>query len=498
MQRRATTLTSDAAFLALGGIALPAGAILSLTVLARVIPKAELGGYQQLCLLYAIVAPLLLGGIPAALLYFIPRSEDDEERRRWVVESYLVLGAFGLLASAAVFLARGAIAEGLNNPGLSPAIALYSPYLFFAFVVAVMPNALIPAGHARGAAALNGIAGVLHAAALVVAGLIRPDAEALGLAASCSMGLLALASITVVVRRLSLRWPRRLRLARWRALLGYGVPLALTGLAAKLGYQFDRVVVTTHFDASHYAIYALGAVEIPVAIVLQQAVNSVLVPEMASRYAAGDRAGMVRLWKEAIRKSSLVLLPMFTFLAVTSSQLVYVLYGPRYGQVTEIFRIYLLLLPVRVATYGLITLAIGRTRINLAASILMLGSNAALALLLVGPLGLPGPAVATVVSTAAVVGFYLVRLRSILAIPVADLFPWRMLAGNMIGAVLATLPIVPIVLLDLPAVVTLAGAGIVFLVAYVGLMRATRRITDGDWTRMRRVAPLRRIQALAS
>ena len=36
--------------------------------------KEQIATFQQLNLLYGDLAPLLLGGIPAALLYFVPRA----------------------------------------------------------------------------------------------------------------------------------------------------------------------------------------------------------------------------------------------------------------------------------------------------------------------------------------------------------------------------------------------------------------------------------------
>ena len=126
------------------------------------------------------------------------------------------------------------------------------------------------------------------------------------------------------------------------------------------------------------------------------------------------------------------------------------------------FRIYLFLVPLRVATYGLITQAIGRTRINLAGSFWFLGSNAVLVLALVGPMGLPGPAVATVVATAGLAAYFLIRLRSVLGLSIRALFPWRALAENLAVSVVAALPAALLVLLGVRGVIQLPilGAGV--------------------------------------
>ncbi len=93
----------------------------------------------------------------------------------------------------------------------------------------------------------------------------------------------------------------------------------------------------------------------------------VLVPAMTRHYAAGDMPGLTALWKRAIRRTSLVLFPTFVFFMLTAEETVRILYGAAYHESAVVFRIYLCLVPLRVATYGIITQAIGKTRVNLSA-----------------------------------------------------------------------------------------------------------------------------------
>ena len=127
---------------------------------------------------------------------------------------------------------------------------------------------------------------------------------------------------------------------------------------------------------------------------------------------------MVALWREALRKTTLVVAPMFTFLMVEAADLIHVVYGPRYSESSSIFRIYLLFLPLRIATWGLIPQAVGRTRINLTAGWIILPTNVIVAVGLVGPLGLKGPAFAAPAAALLATLYYLVRIRTILSTPI--------------------------------------------------------------------------------
>jgi O-antigen/teichoic acid export membrane protein len=479
------SLALDAAALAVGAAFTQGASLISTVVLARILVPAEFGGYQQLLLIYALLAPLLLGGIPAALTYFLSRARDDEERRRWTFDALVALTGLGLLFAVALAVFRHPIAELLNNPDLDEALLLYAPYTLFAFVAAVMPNSLIPTGQAGRAAALTAVFAGIFLACVVAGGILFRDVEGLALSASVSGGITAAVSLVVVHRRVGVQPDWSQLLSGVRKFLAYGIPLALTGVAGILGYQFDRVVVSARFTPSDYAIYAVGAVELPLTLVVQQSINSVLLPALAVRHRDADLAGLSALWREAIRKTSLILLPFFAIAMLTADELVRVLFGERYEESADILRIYLLLMPMRVATYGLIPMAIGRTDVNLIAALVVLFANAVLALALVGPLGLEGPALATVLATGLTVVYYLVRLRGLLSLSVGELFPWRVVGVNLVFSVLALIPAAPVLLLDLPDIALLAMATVVYATCYVAIMRRTGRITEDDFKRLR-------------
>lgn len=478
------SLTANAAILTLGSLFTQAALVLNLSLLARLVAKDQIATYQQLNLLYGIVSPLLLGGVPAALLYFIPRSDDVDERRAWISRAYVSLGCMGLVSAVAVWALRHELAAAFNNPELARAVALYAPYLLFAFIFAATPPGLVASGHPRAAAALNAALGGLTLIAAVTAALIEPTGTALAIALTVSGGIMALASVIAVRRSIGFKFRDSRRSHGIRQMLGYGLPLALTGLAGTIGFQFDRVVVGSTFSPSTFAIYALGAVEIPIGLLLAQAVTNVLVPELSLRWREGDRAGMLTLWHEAMRKTSLLLFPLFVFLMFMAEDTVRVLYGGGYSESVRVFRIYLLLIPGRIATWGLIPQAIRRTGINLTASFVILASNAVVALALVHPLGITGPAVAGPASVVIAIVYYLARLRPILGVGLRVLLPVGPLAATFAVAAIAGLPLIPLIVFASPSIGRLAAAGVIYGGVAVVLLRVTRRLSDDDWARV--------------
>jgi O-antigen/teichoic acid export membrane protein len=228
------------------------------------------------------------------------------------------------------------------------------------------------------------------------------------------------------------------------------------------------------------------------AAVVQQSVSSVLVPALARHYAAGDLAGLARLWRRAIQRTSLVLFPVFVFCMLTAGDLVQLLFGGKYSESTDVFRIYLCLVPLRVATYGLITQAIGRTSINLSASFFLLATNAVLVIALVGPLGLTGPALGTVLATAGMALYYLVRLRKVLGLSLRALFPWGPLAANLALTAVAAAPVALLAFAGVSGLPLLVAGACVFAPAYLGVLVATDRLEARDLELVRRHWPTRR------
>jgi peptidoglycan biosynthesis protein MviN/MurJ (putative lipid II flippase) len=116
-----------------------------------------------------------------------------------------------------------------------------------------------------------------------------------------------------------------------------------------------------------------------------------------------------------------------------------------------------------------------------------LGSNAVLVLALVGPMGLPGPAVATVAATIGLAAYYLIRLRRVLGLSMRALFPWRALAANLAVSVIAALPAGLLVLVGVRGLIQLPVVAALYPPCYLGLLLVTRRLDETELQAVRRV-----------
>lgn len=463
------------------GLALAVQLLLGI-FLARAWSREELGSYLQVTLLAATVSPILFLGIPSSLFYFLPLY-GDERRDRILLQSYVLLLALGGAGAAALALLAGPLAGGLNNPGLAPAIRCQSLALVGMLPAAVAYPLLVSLHRDRAAALVT--AGTSLAEAAVAAGAVAARAPLTHLFLALAGLQLALGAAVggLVLRTVGRARPRGFRPRDHLALLAeqlrYAVPFATAVHANTLNRFLDRYLIGLFFAPALFAVYAVGAKEVPVVPLVIASVNIVLQQRLTTLERDGRAAEILPTWHAAMRKQGLLVLPVAVALCLLAEPFVTGLYSDRYRDSVPVFRVYLGLLALRVATWPMVLAALGRSRSLFAGSAVALGTNAAVSLALVKPLGLLGPAVGAVAGALAGAAYALVRTRALLGVPWGRLLPWSTLlalAGSAAGAGALLAPFVPLFGEPLPA---LAG-GVAYAVVFGGLARAAGVLRGDD------------------
>jgi O-antigen/teichoic acid export membrane protein len=134
------------------------------------------------------------------------------------------------------------------------------------------------------------------------------------------------------------------------------------------------------------------------------------------------------------------LMPAMIFLLCVAPDLLSTVFGSRYGTSAAVFRVYLLLLPMRTLAYGAILQATGQSRHIFYQTILALAVNACVGWFAVGYFGAIGAAMVMVTDTyLTYIPYNVIILRRTLHCPIRGLFPWgqlfRVIAASCIGAV---------------------------------------------------------------
>ena len=442
--------------------------------LARLITPAELGSYRQLFLIYSTFSTLLLLGIPQSLLYFLPKSKTAEDQKRIISRTLNIVSLLALIFAIAIFALKGFIAVKFNNPSLRPLLLIYAIYPLFIFITQLFSSIML------------GLKRPLQAAKFTLFAVFTDFVLILGVAYfTRNLELI----VWAVIASAFLQWLYA-RIMLWkfnspvssslfegfREQLAYSIPLGLSSIIGILGVQLDKFMISGFFGPEQFAIFSIGAMELPLIGILANSVNSILLPHLSS----GDPKLMGELYSGAVRKNALIVFPLAALFYMFAEPIIVFLYGSIYAESAIYFKIYLLILPLRVATYGIIFQAYGKTKVIMLNALFMLTMNVVMNFIFIKAMGMKGAAYATVLVTWLSVALYLVMMKSILRLRLRDYFPMGKVIRTAIATLLAALICLPLLHITSIPFLNMMIGGMLFTALYIVLGRLMGAILSYD------------------
>ena len=448
--------------------------LLLLTVLTRAMAKEEFALFQLVYLVQDSVGTLLPLGLPAALAYFVPRIPAEQAR------------ALGFWTGVGLCIL--AIPVALALPVLAPLVS-HDPLLRLAFGYLALYLVLDLPGQA--------LSGYLLARRRyrgyfwVTVGFTASRFASLAIPAALGAPFETLLVAFVGVAVLRFIWFLDQFLRREEGslspatvhpgeLLAYGVPLSLALIVGRVNVQVDKYLVAIVASQADFASYTLGAVELPLVASLAYSVTNAMVPALSASAKEGDTGAFLRYWHGSVIKVAVIMMPVFCFFFLEADSAMRVLFTGKFVGAAAPFRAYLLLLPLRLCSYGAVLRALGRTRGVLTSSIAALAANAALIYPLYLALGLIGPAIAAVIGQLVMIGMLLGQIRSSLALSWSSVMPYRAIGKTLLVAAASTLPVAGLMLLAKNDVLRLLLGALLLVAGYLGLSHRTGIVGEGD------------------
>lgn len=461
-------------------------------LLARTLDRESFGTYQQALLVSGFVFTLIAAHCGSALYYFVVRSRPEGRGREQFVNNAALLLLTTAPISLGLFLLAEPLAAAMNHPAAAGALRLFAFYpVAQGFLDQVQP-VLLGMDRAWTATRIVALGLVLRVGA--VGGALAISGEVQWILAAY-LGATALTALVggVVAWRVLPPGPRRLRPGILREQLAYLFPLAAATAVGAINVQLDKFLITTFFEPGEFAVYAVGALELPFIGFVTSSLQTAILPEMVERARDGNVAGSLALWQEAVRKASLVILPLFCFFVPFAGDFMVALYGQPYEAARWPFLIYLLRLPVRIALYGAFFRAIDQNRYVTRAAVLSLVVNAAVSLsLLLATRGhsvaFVAPAVGTVAASYAAAVYLLGRLARLPGVT-GPVLPWGFCGRVLAVALVAAIPVLALHAAPVPPIVRLGLAFGAFWLLFGLLATARGLVGAGEWELLVRAAP---------
>lgn len=314
-------------------------------LLVRRLNQTEFGLYKQAFLVVGTVSGILPLGFATSAFYFLPR---EREKRGAIVFNIMLfnclVGGAGVLV---LMLAPQSLRVILNSQALVP----YAPYLGLLILLGIVSYFLEVAAIANQEARLATIFIILvqfiKTALLLLAAIVFASLGML-LWAAIIHGIVQTAVLLFYLRsRFGSFW-REFDSSVMRRQLSYGLPLGFAGLLYIVLTDLHNYFVSYRFGPTAFAIYAIGCFSLPLVGIIGESVGPVVIARVSELQKQGKQREIVHTIAGAMRKLSIIYLPLYAFLLVVGREFVLFLFTERYLASWPIFAINLTTLPFLV------------------------------------------------------------------------------------------------------------------------------------------------------
>jgi O-antigen/teichoic acid export membrane protein len=435
--------------------------ILSTAILTRLLTKADFGSYRQAMLAYAFAAPFVILGFDRTLYAFLPG--ETKRPRGLLVENLILLTIAGGLLS--LFISLGGdrlLANRFNNPALASLILLMLLYPLLMLPASAISACLMSRNKTEQLAIFNILSRLCLFLLVITPCYFLPKA---------SVAILGHVTAAVIVTAIAVylmfrACPGPTWKPTWNGMkrqVDFAIPLGLSSIIGTTGIMLDQMLVSLRCTPEIFAVYSVGAMEIPLIGIVTGSITSVVIVDYVCFYREGNLQAIVNLIHKAMVKSAILILPIMAFLFCIAPELIRLLFGMSYEWSAVPFRIYLLQLPIRTITFGAILQSTMNSKYILMSSILYLTANAIFGWTLISVCGAAGAALGALLAEYFVeVPFLTLVLTKILKTKTINLFPWFDM-GRLL--MIAGLPLVIVIILKL--IVTLSDLSWIILALFI-------------------------------
>lgn len=352
------------------------------------ISQSEIGEYETFLFISGAVSFFWLNGLQKALL---PLTTTHENKRCGIFSAFVVLQVLSILAALLLFVMQPAFSRFLLNGKSIPEPGLMMVYLIFG-VPANLTEYFYLIRKKNKALIIYSIVSFAIQFVLVAVPVF------LGFGISAAMQGLVISSVMryiwfwiILVTHGEINYSG----AFVKDHLKLGGPLILATLLSGSAQFVDGFIVTSYFDEKTFAVFRYGARELPLAMLLANALSNAMLPDFALKE---NLAHNLLKLKENVSRLMHFLFPLTALMLVVSHPVFPVIFNSEFKESATIFNIYLLLIISRLMLPQTILNGLQVSKPIMYAAFLELTINVTLSLILVRFFGIAGIAFATFVA----------------------------------------------------------------------------------------------------
>ncbi|MGB0648600.1 MAG: lipopolysaccharide biosynthesis protein, partial [Bradymonadia bacterium] len=345
------SLTMKTLILSFGKIVASVSALLISIILARALTVEDYALHKKAILAFGLLSPVLMLGLPKALYFFLP-IKPERGRTSVVANLSLLAISGGVFAVSLCFVFGQRFANYLGAPSLVKYWWIVGIYGFAMLPLSSLAATLVAQNRVGLLVKYQTISQTLLVTAMALAAW-QFSTPFHTLSVLMIWSLIAVGTAVVLMMRSTdpAEWSGKELRSSMREQLKYAVPLGLASMFGSISTQLDKFMVSNRCSPEEFSWYVAGAIELPIIGIVTGSLSAVILPEFTTLYQANKHGEILALWRTAMERSSVVLIPCFGGVLLFAEDLVTLMYTDRFLAAATPFMVYGCLLPLRCAVY---------------------------------------------------------------------------------------------------------------------------------------------------
>lgn len=360
----------------------------------------EFGIWKKLIFYINFLIPVLSFGIPEGYRYYLAKNNlEDSALLSKTVSLYLLIT---ILLFSIILVANTASYLGLINLQDYYLVSFLIPLAYFSITLnRTLRSYYINYSRIVTHTKVTLISFIFSSTVLVISWLLFEKLKPFYLYMGIALYTLMFISPTVKLvsklnQRISFHKPDKEYIYR---ILKQGIPLYLATFIGTLTVNLDLLIVNYFEDSVTFAIFSVGALEIPIFAMLSAAFSQRVYPILVQLILDNKKGEAKTLWINTTIQVSYFTYPLIILLMFFAENIIFTVYSPKYSEAVFLFKTYLLIAIFRNNYYGALITASGNTKYITFYSLIMLLTNFLVSCLLYYFFGVKGVVFGTLIAT---------------------------------------------------------------------------------------------------
>lgn len=353
-----------------------------------ILTQTEIGEYETFAFIAGAVSFFWLNGLQKALL---PLSAQNKNGESQIFSAFVLIQVFSILAAAFLFFLQPLFSKFLLNGKNIPEI-----WLLLVFIIFGVPAGLVEYYYLIKKQNLSII--IYSLISFFIQFLMVALPAVFGFGIKMVLQGLVFSSVLryiwfwgILIKNKEISYSHTFV----KEHLKLGMPLIAAAFLSGSAQFVDGFIVTSKFDENTFAVFRYGAREMPLAILLANALSSAMLSDFAHK--EQQKQNLEKL-KKSVARLMHFLFPFTAVLLLVTHAVFPVIFNPQFAESATIFNIYLLLVISRVLLPQTLLNGLQITKPIMNAALFELILNVSLSLLLVQFFGIAGIAFATFIA----------------------------------------------------------------------------------------------------